>query len=384
MPGAPTGGRPRWKGKFGGAPDVGFFGLTSHATEPVYVGRGGMHRLPGSVLADAKARHPDGLVVHAGVRVASVRSDGGSGGGGGGEAAATWTLLGTSGTAAFHDTAEADAAKAEPTVLGAGFDAVLLTDASSAFGEWHRASAGLPAEFAARVRERVRVPLFSTMVAFDRPLHLAYDAITFRDEAIWFAARTIKPGLEASGAPGGAECWTLVSTPGFAVAEISAVPMQDAKTGAFKPQEDGYLNTGPAPALLEAFQRHAARLRSEEGGDGGSPPPAPKLLYLQGQRWGSALPACAAHHGRDRSGAGPTTSTVCGVRYEQELLPLVYDRPDAAGDETDFIADDARGLYYAGDFCSHRCPGFETAALSALDAAEHISERFTPWALNRR
>ena len=166
------------------------------------------------------------------------------------------------------------------------------------------------------------------MVAFDRPLHLAYDAITFRDEAIWFFARTqSKPGLEASGAPGGAECWTLVSTPGLAVAEISAVPMQDAKTGAFKPQEDGYLNTGPAPALLEAFQRHAARLQREGADAAGRrqrrPAARAEILYLQGQRW-SALPACAAHHGRDQSGAGPTTSTVCGVRYEPELLPLVY------------------------------------------------------------
>ena len=29
-----------------------------------------------------------------------------------------------------------------------------------------------------------------------------------------------------------AECWTLISTAAFAVAEISAVPMKDASTGA--------------------------------------------------------------------------------------------------------------------------------------------------------
>ena len=29
-------------------------------------------------------------------------------------------------------------------------------------------------------------------------------------------------------------------------------------------------------------------------------------------------------------------------------------------------------LYYAGDFCSRRAPGFEAAALSAADAAAHV------------
>ena len=46
----------------------------------------------------------------------------------------------------------------------------------------------------------------------------------------------------------------------------------------------------------------------------------------------------------------------------------------AAGAEEarDYLADDGRGLYYAGDFCSRRNPGFEAAALSAMDAAEAI------------
>ena len=44
------------------------------------------------------------------------------------------------------------------------------------------------------------------------------------------------------------DCWTLVSTPGFAFNEIKTTTMQDEATGAFKPQEDGYLNTVPGQA----------------------------------------------------------------------------------------------------------------------------------------
>ena len=69
--------------------------------------------------------------------------------------------------------------KASTGILGR-FKAVVLSDISMSFGDWHRASAGLPADFAAKVAGRPRVPLFSVMVAFDRrveglyffPLHL--------------------------------------------------------------------------------------------------------------------------------------------------------------------------------------------------------------------
>jgi predicted NAD/FAD-dependent oxidoreductase len=37
-----------------------------------------------------------------------------------------------------------------------------------------------------------------------------------------------------------------------------------------------------------------------------------------------------------------------------------------------FVAADEQRLYYAGDFCSRRAPGFEAAALSAADAAAHV------------
>lgn len=72
----------------------------------------------------------------------------------------------------------------------------------------------------------------------------------------WAARSGSKPGIPSTGAAagGGVESWTLVSTPGFAAAEIARVPMQNTATGAFIPQSNDYLNTEPGPALLEAFQ----------------------------------------------------------------------------------------------------------------------------------
>lgn len=85
----------------------------------------------------------------------------------------------------------------------------------------------------------------------------------------WAARNNSKPGIPSSKAEGcgddgarvtgggdkrGIECWTLVSTPGYAASEITRVPMQNTKTGAFIPQSNDYLNVEPGPALLEAFK----------------------------------------------------------------------------------------------------------------------------------
>jgi predicted NAD/FAD-dependent oxidoreductase len=352
----------QWRGSFAAvgsdAPD--FFGLPS-SSAPVYVGVGGMNQLPASILASEACEH---VVIHRGVRVSGMRRN---------ATDDAWEVLGVQGEAAFHDTAEAEAAVASAVVLGE-FDAVLLTDASSAFGDWHRASAGVPAEFAKSVRHRVRVPLFACMVAFDEPLGLPHDGMTFgsaaTDGVLWWAGKSdSKPGLHECKQ---CECWTLVSTPRFAVEEITAVPMQDPLTGAFKPQEDSYLNSGPAPALLSAFAEQVGGLRPA-----GSPE-LPRVVYLQGQRWGSGLPAPAAIGGRDDLGRGAGTASVMGVEYERNVPPLVYDRPARSGsssavEDVDYLADDALRLYYAGDFTSRRAPGFEAAALAGLDVAQHMT-----------
>ena len=65
---------------------------------------------------------------------------------------------------------------------------------------------------------------------------------------------------------------------------------QDAATGAFKPQEDSYLNGagGPSDALLRTFSAAVAHLRPAAAA------PLPKVLYLQGQRCARAASASAS------------------------------------------------------------------------------------------
>ena len=78
---------------------------------------------------------------------------------------------------------------------------------------------------------------------------------------LWFAARcSSKPGMHG---PESMDCWTLVSTPSFAVTEISSETMQgdnislldgrEEKKIVFKPQENEYLNNGPARTLVNTF-----------------------------------------------------------------------------------------------------------------------------------
>jgi len=198
-----------------------------------------------------------------------------------------------------------------------------------------------------------------------------------------FASRTrSKPGLEDAASY---DCWTLVSTPKYAAAEVERVPMQDPKTGAFRPQEMSYLREGPCNELLEAFRRlldqngHASAL------------PLPQVKYVGGQRWGSAFPAPAGVDGRDATGHGPSTVEVLGVAYDSatflKLAPgcgkidcNVQDNPreqpgghgECCSSARDFLADDERRIFYASDYVSSRLPGFEAAALSALDAARHM------------
>lgn len=139
----------------------------------------------------------------------------------------------------------------------------------------------------------------------------------------------------------------------------------------------------------------------------------PKVLYLQAQRWGSALPAPTNVGGRNHQGRKPTTTRVMDVDYETEVPPLV--RAPTPGQEeqeqqqtdgqgtgnnsdggsskstsgvaapvevsssnegktsNDFAADDQLRLYYCGDFVSQQPPGFEAAALSAAACAAHIT-----------
>jgi len=381
-----------------------------------------------------------------------------------GSAATLVSATGTSGAAA------ADAAPA----ASASTSAISATSSSAA--------ATSPASSALdSVRCRVRVPLFTAIVALSHPIAepgspgLPYDAFTVAEQPftakeggcpgvargesslvspLWFAARSqSKPGFPRAAA----ECWTLVSTPAYAASQISSTPMQDPCTGAFRPQDDVYLLSEPGPALFQAFL-DAVRPTLHKAGVA-----APTAVYLHAQRWGSALPAPAAVHGRDARGftpvAGPgglpSCRMVCGVQYAAALPDLVYPRPSLAGDMSGASRDvstkasvnrDASmdtsvngsagqpedspctrapgvaaastevgtdppahrptaaaavgtatpfggadflqvggGLFYSGDFCSVRNPGFEAAALSGIEAASHIKTSYLQsWRAARR
>jgi predicted NAD/FAD-dependent oxidoreductase len=198
------------------APKAQFFGVPTNDNE-VFCGVGGMHNLVAAPVRNAIAKHPESVTLRSATRVASVERKG-----------EQWELLGVAGHAALHDTPEAEAQEHGPLSLGC-FDAVLFTDVSMSAESWHRASAGLPADFIKEalpdLEKRPRVCLFTAMVAFDGPLLFSSaddetGAIALDDETLWWAARTnSKPGQEDLAR----ECWTLVSTPSYAAAEVKKV-----------------------------------------------------------------------------------------------------------------------------------------------------------------
>lgn len=345
-----------WTGKFSSlcndsTQSADFFGFPNHA--PYYCGIGGMAALPISILEHAASDSK--LQVRSGVRVAgTARLSSGK-----------WLLSGTSGRAAFHDTAEEEAARVSPDTLGE-FDVVIVTDVSASMAGWHRASAGIPEEIASKIRGRTRICLFTALFAFEQPLPLDEAAFSAADDTLWFAARTrSKPGLENAGKY---DCWTLVSTAKYAAAEIQRVPMQDPKTGAFIPQDMSYLREGPCLELLHAFERllsangHAAVL------------PLPKVVYSGGQRWGSAFPAPVGVQGRDAvTGRGPSTVEVLNVAYDSAAsVPLIPQETKPDPTRINFVADDEQHIYYASDYVSSWSPGLEATALSALDTVIHV------------
>ena len=214
-----------------------------------------------------------------------------------------------------------------------------------------------------KVASRPRIPLFTCMVAFAGP-PVGWDAFSVENsDILWFAAQTNqKPGQETGqagveGATDAMHCWTLVSTPKFAVMEIGSTTMQ-SEDGAFRPQENGYLNgaDGPSQALFDEFKRI---LSLNKAGGGQLPSP----VYMQGQRWGSALPQPTPLN-------EAPLEEICGVRYDPSPMVLGGGVGGSGGQE--FYCDPSIGLWYGGDFCSSRSPGIEAAVLSGVSAAKSI------------
>jgi len=345
----------KWEGTFVG--ETGgrdFFGLPSQP--PFYVGTNGIKSIAHSLLHDDS--NNGCITVHEGRRVANMVRD---------DETNKWTLVGTSGEAAFHDSSEAVAkAAGNPHILGSNYNAVVMTDVSSSFDAWHRASAGLPTSFSERVRKRAgsRVPLFTCMIAFEQDVPVNVSAATLNDPTLWFASRTkSKPGL---GDAATLDCWTLVSTPEYAMQAITETPMQDPNTGAFIPQPPEYLTTVPGPQLEAAFRKIV-----EEGRLGEIDADMPKTAFLNAQRWGSALPA-----NRHLDETSSTRQVISGVAYDSGAAPLSPTTKSGSG--RSFVADEEQMLFQAGDMVA-TCytPGFEGAALSGMEAAAHIHDLLT-------
>jgi predicted NAD/FAD-dependent oxidoreductase len=195
-----------WKGNFVSSASLStdreFFGLPSHP--PFFVGSDGMQSIAQNVLKEVHHSMINSTTSSSlqftGTRVSQMERD---------ETTKLWRLFGTTGDTAYHDTPEALVRRIEDGMYQIGeddgYDAVILTDVSSSFESWHRASAGVPEDFAKRVRERVgaRVPLFAAMIAFDKGSNIPFDAASFDDSIIWFAAKSnSKPGTK-----GCYECW---------------------------------------------------------------------------------------------------------------------------------------------------------------------------------
>ena len=327
-----------------------FFGLPS--TPPFYVANDGMQSLSENILIDASENSD--VHIHTGIRVANLNRD---------TVTKKWRLIGTSGEAAYHDTAEKLQEHCQTNVIGeeSGYDAVILTDISSSFGGWHRASAEVPDSFSTAVRNRVgaRVPLLTAMIAFDKETTIPFDAASFDHPVVWFAAKTrSKPQMKTD-----KECWTIVSTASYACDKIEETPMQDPTTGEFIPQSPDYLTTVPGPDLLRGFEE----IVCDKDGILGKNALCnlPKHIFMDAQRWGSALP-CHRHLRHESS----TRKVLSGVPYDSGLYPLAPTRIEE--DSKSFLADDDLALYQAGDMMSNHTPGLESASLSGIDAAEHL------------
>lgn len=70
-----------------------------------------------------------------------------------------------------------------------------------------------------------------------------------------------------------------------------------------------------------------------------------------------------------------TRRVISGVAYDSGRAPLA---PTSRRDDTefDFLVDEDLMLFQAGDMVSRFTPGFEAAALSGMDAADHLMSLF--------
>mmetsp|Transcript_20906 Transcript_20906/g.23433 ORF Transcript_20906/g.23433 Transcript_20906/m.23433 type:complete len:106 (+) Transcript_20906:3-320(+) len=99
---------------------------------------------------------------------------------------------------------------------------------------------------------------------------------------------------------------------------------------------------------------------------------------MDAQRWGSALP-CHRH----LDDTSPTRRIISSVPYDCHRSPLAptkvevlsTQRKDEEANNRNFLLEENLMLYQAGDMMSTYTPGYEGAALSGIEAAEHLIDQ---------
>lgn len=259
--------------------------------ERLYTARGGQRN-----LCEALLRGLDGVCVRRGVRVRAIERA---------QSAQRWVLRGNPGNDAHHEASEARVGTVDEVELLTA-DGVVFTDSMCAFPDWHRAAVlGLHAEapaLAAAMSARRMAPLFACMLSFESApvLPLRFDACVMgapggedvKESVLqWACNNGSKPGGEGTHE----QCWTLVSTRTFAESCLRDEPMSaptaeggasgehQAASRVYRPQEQWYLKSAPAEAMVIAFKRAC---------EGAGLVPAgfewPRVAHSVCQRWGAA------------------------------------------------------------------------------------------------
>lgn len=216
---------------------------------------------------------------------------------------------------------------------------------------------------------------FLSMLALERPLAANFDAAVFEGDAVlaWACRTGAKPGT-----PPEHDCWTLVSTRGFAERCLAEEAMSAADGGVakrndrdargprslsatqrdimpgaaeggrtYRPQEVKYLEGEPADAMVAAFRSALERWAGASQGSGGAPE-WPRVVHVQCQRWGAARADTDA------------SERLCGDSVWCEAAE------EGAG-RASFLLDASRALAAGGDFCGDSA-GVQDAFLSGAAA----------------
>jgi hypothetical protein len=261
----------------------GFFGSLSG--RPLYVGSPGMGALCAHLAAS-----PQLAEVRTGVRVSRAAFD----------KYGKWLLEGIPLKPVVQQSERREQPLATPWNLGV-FDALVLADKMVAIpgtpGAVEVQNAGALAPALEQMQRVGSTPLFSLMVAFrGQQRLLPFEAASVSNSASlqWLAHDSAKPGRQRAD---GLQCWVAVSTPQFAQ-QLLGEPGAD---GRLPPQTPEYL-ASLAPLLYKEVAALLRRVVPEQE--------LPEPVFVQCQRWGSALPA--APLGRPYLAVPERVAAACG------------------------------------------------------------------------